>query len=107
MQQYLYTNDQLTKKLENITQNHPLKFASGATVTPKSLAEFLYKIDFIIARAVDDSGHIIRRFFDQNRFLTSQFVDFGFKWEVHPAYRWALQPSSTDSIFKQLDLDSD
>jgi hypothetical protein len=107
MLQYLYTNDQLTKKLDNITQNHTLKFANGATANPKSLAEFLYKIDFIVARGEDDSGHIVRRYFDQNRFLTSQFVDFGFKWEVHPAYRWELQPSSTDSIFKQLDLDSD
>jgi len=103
---YLYTNDQLTKKLQNIMQNHSFVFANGKPIDPKSLAEFLYKIDFLIARKDNEEGKTIRYYFDQNRFLQNQFGDFGFKWEVHPAYRWALQPGSADSIFKQLDLNS-
>ena len=27
------------------------------------------------------------------------FVDFGYDWEVHPAFRWALQPDNLDDIF--------
>lgn len=83
--------------------SHALKFTNNTTVNPKSLGEFLYKIDFITARR-DTETEIIRLFFDQNRFLQSQYVDYGFKWEVHPAYRWALQPGDSDDIFKRLDL---
>ncbi len=103
---YLYTNDQLTKKLQNLIQNNRFAFANGRHVDSKSLAEFLYKIDFIIARKTNEEGKTVRQYFDQNRFLQNQFVDFGFKWEVHPAYRWALQPGSTETIFSKLDVDS-
>lgn len=100
---YLYTNDALVVKLKNIISQNNFSFTNGRGVDPKSLAEFLYKIDFITARKND--GDVIRRlFFDQNRFLQNQFVDYGFSWEVHPAYRWALQPGDSDSIFRNLDL---
>jgi hypothetical protein len=44
---------------------------------------------------------------ERNRYLNDQFVDFGFDWEIHPAYRWALQPTSFADIFQVTDLDSD
>jgi hypothetical protein len=75
-------------------------------VTAKSLAEFLYKIDFITARKDKEGKEIVRYYFDQNRYLQSQFADYGFKWEIHPAYRWALEPGDADSIFRLLDLSS-
>jgi hypothetical protein len=70
-----------------------------------ALAEFLYKIDFITARK-DTNDEIVRRFFEQNRILQNQFADFGFHWEIHPAYRWALQPGDDMSIFKLVDLET-
>lgn len=107
MQNYLYTNDKLMVKLRNLMQNNRFSFSNGQLVTAKSLAEFLYKIDFIVARRDHDNGEIARVFFDQNRYLQSQFADYGFKWEVHPAYRWALQPDDIDDIFRKLDLASE
>ena len=101
---YLYTNGELSVKLGNILKNHPLKFNNRTIVTSKSLAEFLYKIDFIIARNDDDPDHVKWTYFDQNRMLQSQFVDFGYKWEVHPAYRWALNPKGVAKILDEIDL---
>lgn len=107
MDSYLYTNDQLMSKLRNLIQMNSFRFTNSTFVSAKSLAEFLYKIDFITARRDKEDGKITRVYFDQNRYLQSQFADYGFKWEVHPAYRWALQPSDSDSIFKYLDVESE
>lgn len=105
---FLFSNDQLATKLRNLMSSNSFAFTNGASVSPKSLAEFLYKIDFITARRDGVSGdEIVRVFFDQNRFLQSQFADFGFHWEVHPAYRWALQPEDMKSIFERLALSTD
>jgi hypothetical protein len=105
---YLYSNDQLASKLRNLISSNAFSFTNGTLVSAKSLAEFLYKIDFITARRDDpNTSEIVRVYFDQNRFLQSQFGDFGFKWEVHPAYRWALQPEDIDSIFTKLSLSTD
>ncbi len=66
----------------------------------------LNKINFLAARKETPEG-IVRRHFEENRYLSSQFVDFGFQWEVHPAYRWALQGESVCSIFETLALSVD
>lgn len=102
---WIYTNDELIVKIRSIRQSQNISFTNGKPATDKAIAEFLYKIDFIIARDVGDDG--IRRWthFDQNRMLQSQFVDFGYKWEVHPAYRWALQPKSVQEILESVDRD--
>lgn len=101
---WLYTSDELIKKIKNIRQSHNLTFRNGRPATDKAIAEFLYKIDFIIARDDDEHGQARWTHFDQNRMLQSQFVDFGYKWEVHPAYRWALQPKSVREIMDQISL---
>ena len=95
---YLFTNDKLAKKLADIMGQVNLSFTNGRPVTVRSLAQFLYKIDFITARKVMPDGTIERRYFDRSRFLANEFVDFGFDWEVHPAYRWALQPQSIQDV---------
>ena len=101
---YLYSNDKIFKKIQNIIDQNTFRFTNSRSVTPKSLAEFLYKIDFITARK-DGDRYVTRRYFDQARHLQNQFVDFGFHWEVHPAYRWALQTGDLDTIIRNLDLD--
>jgi hypothetical protein len=70
------------------------------------LAAFLYKINFLTARK-ELPDLIERKYFEESRYLQSRFVDFGFDWEVHPAYRWALQPEDQKSIFIDLKLSSD
>ena len=106
LQAFMFTNDQLINKLKNLMQQNTFRFASEQMVTAKALAEFLYKIDLITARKENETT-IIRRFFDESQHLQNQFVDFGFKWEIHPAYRWALQPGELNSIFRDVDLTSE
>jgi hypothetical protein len=103
LESYMFTNDQLITKLKNLMQQNNFSFANGHRVTALALAEFLYKIDLVTARK-EEGGAIVRRYFDESRHLQNQFVDFGFKWEIHPAYRWALQPGEPDAIFKDVDL---
>ncbi len=94
---YLFATDALVTKLKTIAQNSALQFKSGRLVTPRGLIQFLYKIEFITARMDSDAG-IQRRHFDQNRFLASEIAEFGYDWEIHPAYRWALQPHDVHRI---------
>lgn len=98
-----YSNDELVIKLKNLISSHRLTFRSGKPVNAKSLAEFLYKIDFIIARHEAPDGRPSWTHFDQNRMLQSQFVDFGYSWEVHPAYRWALSPKHVHEILDNIE----
>jgi len=107
---YVYSTDTLLQKIRNIRQGGNFRFAGkreAADANDKELAAFLYKVNFLTARKEAPDGTILRRFFEESRYLSSILVDFGFDWEVHPAYRWALQPDSIETIFAQLKLTSD
>ena len=104
---YIYDTSELLKKLGNITEQGAFYFAGQRLATHKQLAQFLYKINFLTARKTRNDGKVIRKYFEENRYIYGEFVDFGFAWEVHPAYRWALQPSNIHSIFKELELSAD
>ena len=73
-----------------------------AVETAKELANFLYKINFLTARKTLESGEIQRKYFEENRYLSHNLVDFGYDWEIHPAFRWALQPDDIESIFRNV-----
>lgn len=102
---YKIPTDRLLVKLNSI---HPESyiFANGKKADAKQLAAFLYKINFLTARKETDEG-IIRKYFEENRYISSSFTDFGFNWEIHPAYRWALQPDTISSIFNEIELSVD
>ena len=103
---YVYTTAELLAKIVNIQQSGEFKFCGGGTADSKSLANFLYKINFVTARK--EVGELIeRKYFEENRYLSHKFVDFGYDWEVHPAYRWALQPDSLGDIFSSLKASAD
>jgi len=104
---YVYSTTELNSKINNILQQSSFAFANGKPATSKELANFLYKINFITARKVLENGEISRKYFQENRYLSSTFVDFGYEWEVHPAFRWALQPDDINDIFNKLILNSD
>lgn len=100
---YVYPTDKLLKKIRNIEEQGKFKWANGNIATDKDLAAFLYKINFITARKKENSG-INRKYFEENKYLSNKFVDFGYEWEIHPAYRWALQPDDPATIFRELEL---
>ena len=95
---YVYGTDELLKKISNIEQSGDFKFINGNKADQKELAAFLYKINFLTARK-ENGDSIDRKYFEESRYLSHKFVDFGFDWEVHPAYRWALQPDNLNDIF--------
>ena len=104
---YFYDTGALLGKLRNIMEGGRFRFATGQEATEKELASFLYKTNFLIATKALKSGYIVRRYFEENRYLSSTFADFGFGWEVHPGYRWALQPDTVWDIFQNLQLAAD
>lgn len=104
-QGYVYTTDTLLKKIRTIEEQGKFKWANSSIATTQELAAFLYKINFITARKKVSNG-IDRKYFEENRYLSNKFVDFGYDWEVHPAYRWALQPEDPLSIFSELELNA-
>lgn len=106
-QGYVYNTDRLMVKIRAIQEQGQFRFSySKSPATTKELAAFLYKINFLTARKEQDP-FIERKFFEESRYLQNQFADFGYSWEVHPAYRWALQPDDVWSIFNDLKLTSD
>lgn len=104
---YIYTTAGLTQKLNDIRQHTNFIFKNGQKASANELAQFLYKINFLTARKVLESGEIQRKYFEENRYISSSFVDFGYDWEVHPAFRWALQPENMNDIFNRLTLSQD
>lgn len=98
---YTYTTDALLKKIANIQEGGGFRFANQIIVDRRELAAFMYKINFLTARK--EAGEFIeRKYFEENRYLSQSFADFGYDWEVHPAYPWALQPDDLGSIFGSL-----
>jgi hypothetical protein len=99
---YTYTTQELQQKINNILEQGVFKFSSGEVADVKSLAQFLYKINFLTGKKILPTGELDRKYFEESRYLISRFVDFGYDWEVHMAYRWALHPTSLDTIFNTL-----
>lgn len=95
---FLFSRDKIVLKIKSIKQHVSTNFTSGKSSSDIELLTFLYKIDFLQARAMEEDGSIVRRNFDQSRFLVNPTTDFGFDMEVHPAYRWALQPTDIQGV---------
>lgn len=104
---FVYNTNELKKKIQSIIEGGAFVYTNGKKAYPEDLINFLYKINFITARKEREDGYIDRKYFEENRYLTSPSVDFGYDWEIHPAFRWALSPNDIDSIFKKLTLSSD
>jgi len=104
---YNYPTAELLKKISFIMEQGNFTFTNGRFASEKDLAQFMYKINFLTARKDMPNGTIVRKYFEENRYLSSEFADFGFGWEIHPAYRWALQPDRISDIYNSLQLSSD
>ncbi|MBP3336368.1 MAG: hypothetical protein J6L61_09630 [Ruminiclostridium sp.] len=107
--EFIYTTEELIKKIGIITDGTPFCFTNGKIAKEDELAAFLYKINFIVARKKmeDDGNRIDRKYFEDNKYLSNSFVDFGYQWEVHPAFRWALYPDGGSYIYDNLSIDGE
>lgn len=85
---YIYKTDALFSKLNKIMEQGRFVMQTGREADARDLAHFLYKINFLTARKVMPSEEIERRYFEENRYVSGRFADFGYDWEVHPAYRY-------------------
>ena len=104
---FVFTTADLLKKLRDVmSMQAQFQFYSGRIATDKDLAAFLYKINFLTGRK-DFEGGIVRQYFEDSRYLSSAFIDFGFNWEIHPAYRWALQPGENRQVISDQDETQD
>lgn len=108
-EEFIYTTEELLKKINIIKGNKPFVFSKGTEAETEELAAFLYKINFLVARKKleDNSNEIDRKYFEDNKYLSNRFIDFGYKWEVHPAFRWALYPDAGNDIFSSMDIDQE
>lgn len=101
---FLYSRAELEKKINNILSNNKLIFSNGKVATVNELMFFLYKINFLTARKTLEDGKISRKFFEEQRFImANQNIDFGYEYEVHAAYRWALEPDDIKTLLADLD----
>jgi hypothetical protein len=104
---FTYTSADLLQKIREIqSSQRPFRFYSGRTASPQDLAAFMYKINFLTAKK-DQGDFTLRRYFEEQKYLSASFVDFGFDWEVHPAYRWALQPESIQDVWNMMQPDAE
>jgi len=104
-QNYLLSTDKMLKRITQALDQAPLRFADGRTPSPMSVLAFLYRIDFLQARKTAGDG-VDRKYFDQNYLLTPDKIDVGYDWEIHLAFRWALQPDDQRDIFAFVAPDS-
>lgn len=101
---FVYDKERLIRKIEGIIQNGKFYFANNKECSVEELIAFMYKINFLNARKdVAGGGFIDRKYFEDNKYITAKSVDFGYDWEVHPAFRWALYPETRD-IFRYTDI---
>lgn len=99
----IFDDGQLNQKIKTIMQGSSLRFSNGDMTTPQNVARFLYKCDFVTARFEKD-GYIVRKHFEENQLIHSKRAQFGFKWEIHPAYRWALSPQEVGALISGIEL---
>lgn len=104
---FQFSRDELSSKIGKLIQQQSFKISGKPYFSAVDVIEFLYKIDFITARREQTgSEKIVRLHFDDSPHIISSAADFGFHWEVHPAYRWALTPGDTPFIISATELEA-
>lgn len=101
---FIFTTVELRQKLNNLKQNKNFTFKNGKVATPDELINFMYKINFLMARKELENGVIQRKYYEESRYLLSSSVNYGYDWEVHLVFRWALQPEGIEDVFKTVKM---
>lgn len=102
-EEYLFSKAELIKKINNI-QGPQIRFAHvSRKASSEELAKFLFKIGFVTCREV--VGEQIRWiYFEDSKYLMDVPLSEEYVFEVHPAYRWALQSFNKIDIFSYIPL---
>ena len=104
---FVFTTTELREKIGKVMTNNRFVFANGKNASTQDIETFLYKINFITARKLLENGEIQRKYFEENNYLSGSSASFGYHWEIHPAFRWCLQPDNLEDVFRKLRLSSD
>jgi len=101
---FIYSKQEFLKKIDNAMQAGKFNFSDGRPANSDDLLTFLYKINYIVARKKLDNDYIQRVYFEDSKYITGiRNVDFGYDWEIHPAFRKILYLDSRD-IFSLIDI---
>jgi cold shock CspA family protein len=100
----IFTRAELYEKFKNIISMSSFSFRNGTKPTADNLGAFLYKINFLTARKGKKGYGIQRLYYEEQQYIYNDFTDYGYEFEIHPAYRWALQPDRNRSIFDVVEL---
>lgn len=99
---FYYTTIELKDKLFKLSQQGEFRFASNRAGKPQDLISFLFKIGFLTATKQLEGGTVQRFSYEESSHLSSSYMDYGFNWEVHMGYRWAIQPETLDDIWAKI-----
>jgi len=105
---FRFTNDRMTKHLKELLQRHgtKIRFAyEGRAPDYRRLIDFLYRIDFISAWFTHKDDRRERVSFQDRQLAVSGVAEFGYSWEVLPAYRWAIEPTDVMDVLNSLTVD--
>lgn len=102
---FVYSKEKMMTKMNNIISNGNYRFSyKSEKATAEELVGFLYKINFIIARKTLEDGYIDRKYYEENNYLSGiNGVDYGYEWEIHPAFRKVLYPRQ-ENIFNLIEV---
>lgn len=102
---HLYTKETLLRKVHTITERRNFYWSNGKVSTDLELAKFLYKANIVVGRK-DEDGIINRIYYTESPNLLSDLGNGNYKFEVHPAYRWAID-FMNDYILNYVDSEED
>ena len=104
-EKFRYTNDKIATHLKTLLAQKVTKIRfsyENSAPDYRRILDFLYKIDFLQAWFKHADGHIERVSFQDRQLAVSGIAEFGYSWEVLPAYRWAIQPTKLLDVIDSL-----
>lgn len=103
---FRYTNDRMATHLKALLKDRggKIRFSyENSAPDYRRILDFLYRIDFLQAWYKNLDGSLERVSFQDRQLAVSGVAEFGYSWEVLPAYRWAIQPTKIMDVIDSLE----